>query len=114
MRLSCSLPVAGRETISAMMKTKSALLVLALALPSMGAHAATLAPPGVAACSNCHPRNASDGALPPLAGRNANDIVAAMSAFRSGQRPSTVMERIAKGFTDDDVAAIAAWYAAQQ
>jgi len=37
-----------------------------------------------------------------------------MSAFRTGKRPSTVMDRIAKGFTDDEVAAIAAWYAAQK
>jgi cytochrome c553 len=37
-----------------------------------------------------------------------------MTAFRSGTRPATVMNRIAKGFTDDEIAAIAAWYAAQR
>ena len=49
-----------------------------------------------------------------LIGRNAADIVTAMQEFRSGQRPGTVMDRIAKGFTDDEVKAIAAWYAAQK
>ena len=37
-----------------------------------------------------------------------------MQAFRTGQRPATVMDRIAKGFTDDEIQAIAAWYAQQQ
>ena len=40
-------------------------------------------------------------------------IAEAMRAFRSGQRPGTIMPRIAKGFSDDEIAAIAAWYAAQ-
>ena len=37
-----------------------------------------------------------------------------MLAFRAGQRPGTIMPRIAKGFSDDEIAAIAAWYAAQR
>jgi cytochrome c553 len=37
-----------------------------------------------------------------------------MKAFRNGGRPATVMDRIAKGFSDDEIAAIAAWYAAQR
>ena len=52
--------------------------------------------------------------MPRLIGRNPADIVAAMQAFKSGQVPSTVMERIAKGFSDDEVKAIAAWYGAQK
>jgi cytochrome subunit of sulfide dehydrogenase len=39
--------------------------------------------------------------------------VAAMQAFRSGQRPATVMDRIAKGFTDEETRAIAAWVSRQ-
>ena len=49
----------------------------------------------------------------PLAGRDAAEIVAAMTAFRNGTRPATVMDRIAKGFSDHEITAIAAWYAAQ-
>jgi cytochrome c553 len=48
-----------------------------------------------------------------LAGQNAETIVAALQAFRAGQKPATVMDRIAKGLTDDEIKAIAAWYAAQ-
>jgi len=41
-------------------------------------------------------------------------MVAAMQAYRSGQRPATVMDRIAKGFSDDEIKAIAAWFRAQR
>jgi cytochrome c553 len=37
-----------------------------------------------------------------------------MQAFKSRQKPSTVMDRIAKGFTDAEVQAIADWYARQK
>jgi cytochrome subunit of sulfide dehydrogenase len=89
------------------------LVVLALAVPPASAGAAA-APPLVAACTGCHPVNGGDPMLPRLAGRNAGEIVAAMKAFRSGNRPATVMDRIAKGFTDDEIAVIAAWYAGQR
>ena len=73
------------------------------------------APPGALSCSGCHATAAkADAAVPRLIGRNPADIVAAMQAFKSGQVPSTVMERIAKGFSDDEVKAIAAWYGAQK
>ena len=38
----------------------------------------------------------------------------AMTGFRDGSLPSTVMTRIAKGFSDDELRAIAAWLAAQK
>jgi cytochrome c553 len=73
------------------------------------------APPGASSCSGCHAANAGvDSPVPRLAGRPAADIVAQMQAFRSGQTPATVMGRIAKGFTDPETQAIAAWYAEQR
>jgi cytochrome subunit of sulfide dehydrogenase len=73
------------------------------------------APPGALSCSGCHPpARSADATVAPLTGRNPADIAAAMQAFKSGQRPSTVMDRIAKGFSEDEVKAIAAWYAAQK
>lgn len=71
-------------------------------------------PPGAVACSGCHP--ASDkvsSPVPRLAGRNPEDIVEAFKAFRYGERYASVMDRIAKGFSDDEVRAIAEWYGAQ-
>jgi sulfide dehydrogenase cytochrome subunit len=73
------------------------------------------APPGASACSGCHPASRGvESAVPRLIGRDAAELVSTMQAFRSGQRPSTVMDRIAKGFSDDEAKAIAAWYAAQK
>jgi cytochrome subunit of sulfide dehydrogenase len=73
------------------------------------------APPGATACSGCHAASRGvDTPVPRLNGQDAAQIVAAVVAFRSGARPATVMDRIAKGFTDDEIRAIAAWYAAQK
>jgi cytochrome c553 len=70
-------------------------------------------PTSAAACSGCHAQTA-DGPVPSLAGRPAQDIVTAMTDFRTGIREATVMDRIAKGFTDEETRAIAEWYAAQE
>jgi sulfide dehydrogenase cytochrome subunit len=90
-------------------------ICLALAwLPIHGALAAD-APPGASSCSGCHPVSRSvDTPVARLIGAKPADIVAAVQAFRSGQRPATVMDRIAKGFTDDEIKAIADWYGAQK
>jgi cytochrome subunit of sulfide dehydrogenase len=56
----------------------------------------------------------SGAVVPPLHGRPAEEIVAAMQAFRAGERPATVMDRIAKGFTDDESRAIATWLSQQR
>jgi sulfide dehydrogenase cytochrome subunit len=37
-----------------------------------------------------------------------------MTEFRTGQRKATVMDRIAKGFSPEEIAAIAQWYGAQK
>ncbi len=52
--------------------------------------------------------------MPRLAGVDQAAIVRALLEFRSGQRPATVMDRIAKGFTDDEIQALAAWFATQK
>lgn len=72
-------------------------------------------PAGASACTGCHPASAGvQTPVPRLAGRDAAQIVAAMQIFRGSREPVTVMDRIAKGFTDDEIQAIAAWYAAQR
>jgi cytochrome subunit of sulfide dehydrogenase len=72
-------------------------------------------PVGAASCSGCHSaRSGIETTVPRLMGRNAEEIVGQMRAFRSGQRAATVMDRIAKGYSDAEVEAIAAWYAAQK
>ncbi|HEX4172326.1 MAG TPA: sulfide dehydrogenase [Acetobacteraceae bacterium] len=68
-------------------------------------------PPGALSCSGCHGGVAP---LPVLAGRNADEIVARLDEFRTGAKPATVMDRIAKGFSHDESVAIAAWWATQK
>jgi sulfide dehydrogenase cytochrome subunit len=75
------------------------------------ASAQAVAPPGATACSGCHGPRGPNATVPPVRGQKAEDIVAAMQAFRAGERQATVMDRIAKGFSDDEIRAIAAWLA---
>ena len=93
--------------------------VVAAVIACVSIAAATVAsaepPAGAAACSGCHPSSArSPSPVARLAGRDRAEIVKAMHDFRSGERAATVMDRIAKGFTDDEIQAIAAWYAEQK
>ena len=92
------------------MRERVAGLVLALILGIANAAAAAEPPPGASSCSGCHPPSASaETKVAPLRGKNPADVIAAMQAFRSGERPSTVMGRIAKGFSDAEIRAVGAW-----
>ena len=87
-----------------------ALLVVVAMLPA-GASAAD-APPGASSCSGCHaPVATAQTIVPPLNGRPAAETATIMREFRSGTRPSTVMGRLAKGFSDGEIDAITLWFA---
>jgi cytochrome c553 len=89
----------------------------AIGIVSIAAAAVASAEPpaGAVSCSGCHPTSSRvSSPVPRLAGQDRAAIVRAMQEFRSGQRAGTVMDRIAKGFTDDEIQALAAWFAAQK
>ena len=68
-----------------------------------------------AGCASCHATKSSSGdAIPVIAGRDKGEIVKAMKDFRDGRRPSTVMRQLAKGYTDAQIEAAAAYLAAQK
>ena len=71
-----------------------------------------------ASCAICHGTEGrlatKDSPLIPLAGLPSEHIAAQLRAFRDGKRPATVMHQIAKGYTDPQIDAIAAWFAAQK
>ena len=74
-------------------------------------------PPGATSCMGCHAaRPGVETPVPRIAGRPAAEITTALAAFRSGTRTGggTIMNRIAKGFTPEESAAIAAWYATRK
>jgi len=84
------------------------------ALAGTAGAAPAVPPPGAASCTGCHAANAKVATgVPRIAGRNPAEIVAAMEAFRSGQKPATVMDRIAKGFSEAEIRAIAEWFGAE-
>ena len=68
------------------------------------------------ACAGCHGTyGASAGpSMPSLAGQSKIAIVESMKGFRSGERPSTVMGRLAKGYTDADYEAMADFFSRQK
>ena len=92
-------------------------LAAAIGIASIAAAAVASAEPpaGAASCSGCHPTSPRvTSPVPRLVGLDRAAVVRAMQDFRSGQRAATVMDRLAKGFTDDEIQAIAAWYATQR
>lgn len=60
-------------------------------------------------CAGCHGTDgASAGpASPTIAGISHDYFLDTMKAFKSGDRPSTVMNRIAKGYTEEELAKMA-------
>ena len=69
-----------------------------------------------ATCTACHGTDGrSVGGVPPsLAGRDRGEMLQTMKDFRDGKRPATVMHQHAKGYTDEQIEAIAAWFAARK
>jgi cytochrome c553 len=101
-------------------------LVVAAALGGVAAHGQTqqaehdvraLRSRSLAAnCAQCHGtdgRAVEGSAVPGLAGMPAREFVAQMNAFRSGARPSTVMQQLARGYSDAQIHQLAAYFAAQ-
>ena len=67
-----------------------------------------------ASCANCHGMNgASIRPIPPLAGVPRAELVNRMQEFKSGKRAGTIMPQLAKGYTDEQLEAVATWFAKQ-
>ena len=91
------------------------LVAAALALAAAAAHAQdnAVARSLAATCAACH---GSDGRsvtaeVVPLAGLPKEQIVAQMKAFRDSTRPATVMQQLAKGYTDAQIEQLADYFA---
>ncbi|AVR94280.1 cytochrome C [Pseudoduganella armeniaca] len=66
-----------------------------------------------ATCTACHGTTAVPGnVLPPLVGQSQEALLASLRAFKAGARPATIMTQLAKGYTDEQLALIAGWFAA--
>lgn len=94
---------------------------VALALCAMAFSAAAYAVPPTAeilsyACAGCHgTQGGSAGpSMPSLGGQNKVFFIDAMKKFKSGERNGTVMNRLAKGYSDEQIVAMADFFANQK
>lgn len=66
-------------------------------------------------CAMCHGTSGhSVGGNEKLAGMPQDELVRKFKEFQSGAKPATVMHQISKGYTDQQLAQIAAYFAAQK
>ncbi len=99
------------------MKTAAMAFACAAALLAAGAPAWAQSPNEArslaATCFTCHGNEGrSVGGVPPsLAGQDRNYLLQAMKDFKAGKRPATIMHQHAKGYTDGQLEAIAAYFA---
>jgi cytochrome c553 len=95
-----------------------AVLFAAAALASSPSIAQDLQGRNLAAgCAICHGtegRPIKGSTFAPLAGLERDYIAAQMRAFRDGKRPATVMHQLAKGYSDAEIDALAAWFSARK
>jgi cytochrome c553 len=64
------------------------------------------------ACTSCHGLEGhSVGAAPALAGQAEADLLAKLKAFKDGTAEATIMNRIVRGYSDEELAALAAYFA---
>jgi cytochrome subunit of sulfide dehydrogenase len=105
-----------------MRAAQTPLFVLALLLSASAVHAqdtpalAEVRARSLAAnCMGCHGTNGrSAGGMPSLAGLDKNYIVRQMNDFKSGARPATVMQQIAKAYSDQQIAQLAEYFGKQK
>lgn len=68
-----------------------------------------------ATCTNCHGTDGrSKGGIDSLAGLPKENILQKLRDFKSGDKPATIMHQISKGYTQEQLEMIAAWFAAQK
>ena len=89
--------------------------LLALSCGSAVAQSDTRARDLASTCANCHGTSGkAQGAVPALAGQSRSDLVQKMNDFRDGKRPATIMHQLAKGYTLEQIDALAGWFAQQK
>ena len=65
-------------------------------------------------CSTCHRLDAFEGGIPPLGHLPKDYFIIAMREYKSGRRDNPAMVSVANALTDEEIAALATYYAAQR
>jgi cytochrome c553 len=93
----------------------AALLALVAAAAAAQAPDPNLARNLAATCANCHGTNGlSQGGTESLAGMAKDNIVRKMQEYKTGNKPASIMNQLAKGYTDEQIALMADWFATQK
>ena len=68
-----------------------------------------------AACANCHGTEgrALQG-MEALAGKDKDEMLQKLLDFKNGRKPATIMHQLSKGYTEEQLAQISAYFAAQK
>lgn len=92
-----------------------ALLAGGITAPAVAEDAA-FARNSAAACFTCHGTDGRSvsGVPPSLAGQDKNYLLQTLKDFKAGKRPATIMHQQAKGYTDQELEVIAAYFAGQK
>lgn len=66
-------------------------------------------------CAGCHGTNGSSAgpSMPTIAGMPEVYLLESMKKFKSGERPSSIMGRLAKAYSDEEIKMIAEYFAKQ-
>jgi len=62
-------------------------------------------------CATCHRRDGTNAGIPSIIGRPAEEFIAALKSYKEKTRPNPIMQTITSRLTDEDMAALAAYYA---
>jgi cytochrome c553 len=66
-------------------------------------------------CTACHQLSGkAAGGIPAIVGMEQASFIEALTAYKTGKRENPVMRNIAGRLTEDDIAALAAFFAAQK
>lgn len=66
-----------------------------------------------AACANCHgTMGKAEQGMESLAGKDKDEMLQKLMDFKSGRKPATLMHQISKGYSDDELKQLVAYFAA--
>ena len=104
------------------MKLRSVLPAIAMTVALAWLPSQAAVPPSefqvvvwAASCMACHGTDGkADGTSLSLHGRSADELVRALRAYRTGERPATIMHQHARGYSDAELEAIAKHFASRR
>jgi cytochrome c553 len=65
-----------------------------------------------ASCAACHGTDGySEGGMASLAGQNKAEMIKKMNEYKTGKRAATIMHQLSKGYTDEQIEQISAYFA---